>query len=306
MDIDIPGGFFIMDYTKINKYHGDLTSSDLCDVVVDAKSHEVPGMQQHAQLLVEDLRDAILNAETLYYLVSSVTRTPYLNEHFAVIIFDDRYCAEKYVDKFASLQLDIMDAAAMDYEWLFSYFYTCGAEAVDYCNERSGVTFGLEYYFLPDSYDSADAPARLFARFVNLCMQEIRNEQRVYAQKEHIVTLLKKNIVQSALDTKIFIPVISDASGDKVVHLDAYANVVTMSTENNEIFFPVYTSVYEFDIAGTSGIKIAQTSLLSYIEFIEKLAVNNDKIYGLAVNPEHVNFAMNRGILDIVLSNKSC
>ena len=45
--------------------------------------------------------------------------------------------------------------------------------------------------------------------------------------------------------------------------------------------------------------------MISYIDFIYHLAENNESIYGLAVNPNTVNFSMNKGIMEIIVSNKN-
>lgn len=290
-----------MNYKNLSQYEGDMSASDLCDAIVEAKTCNLPEIREAARMLVEDLRDAIVNAENLFYLVSSITRAPYINEHFAVFIFDDRYYAEKFVEKNSVLKLEIMDAAPNDYEWLFSYFYRCGAEGVDYCNDSSSVTFGINPFFLSDDYNENSAPGRLLARFVHLCMQEIRNEDRVYEKKDEIVNLLKRNIVGEALSTQIFIPVQGEPSQNTGM---ANARVAAMTTATNDVFFPVYTSIDEFRNNTVPGLSLAKTSLVSYIEFIENVAKNDEKVFGLAVNPEFVNFALNRGIMEIILANK--
>ncbi len=295
-----------MNYKSISNYEGDMSASDLCDAIVEARTCDLPEIRTAMHLLIEDLQLALLNAENLYYLVSDVTDAPHINEHFAVYLFDDRYYAEKFVEKNKVLKLNIHDAAPEDYEWLFSHFYNCGAECVDYCNDNSNVTFDLEHYFLSDNYDKTVAPGRLLSRFTNLCMQEIRNDDKQYERKPEIVTLLKKNIISESLTTNIFIPAFDDGNLASNVSLDKVnVRIATMSTSNKELFFPVYTARDEFKFTALDGIKLVETTLLSYIEFVEKIAKNNEHVFGLAINPESVNFAMNRGILDIVLQNKN-
>ena len=129
-----------------------------------------------------------------------------------------------------------------------------------------------------------------------------RNENRQYERKEDIVTLLKKNIIAEALTANVFIPVQSVGDGD--VSQPKEMRVATMSTENNELFFPVYTTVAEFERSPMDGIGLASTSLLAYIEFVYGIANTHTSVYGLAINPSSVNFAMNLGIMDLVLQNK--
>jgi hypothetical protein len=50
--------------------------------------------------------------------------------------------------------------------------------------------------------------------------------------------------------------------------------------------------------------KFVSTPLLSYIEFIRSISATNKHIIGLAVNPEHCNFALNQGIMNLVVINK--
>jgi hypothetical protein len=201
-----------MDYKNLKKYEGDMVASDLCDAIVEARMCDLPEIRNAAMLLVEDLQSAILNSENLYYFTSNYTRSVYINERFSTFVFDDRYYAEKFVEQHPNLKLDIADISQKEFESFFIALYQQGIEAIDYCNDRSNVTMGIAKYFLSDSYNPNEAPARDLSRFIHLCMQELRNEERQYEKKEDIINLLKRNIIAEALNCNVFIPVQSNAA----------------------------------------------------------------------------------------------
>lgn len=297
-----------MNYRNIHKYDGEMSSSDLCDAIVEAKSINIPEVRDAARLLVDDLRDSILSADKLYYLESEVTGSPHINEHFGVFLFDDCYYVEKFLEKNTVLHLRMKEVVPEEYEKLFTHLYDCGAECVDYCNDNSNVTFGIEHYFLSDDYNSKLCSARLLSRFVLLCMQEIRNSDKLYERKDEIVTLLKKNIIAESLGCRVLIPVRNEGEsidGQLVnVASGTQMNIATMNTESNEVFFPVYTNVGEFNKNPIPGLNVIATSLLSYIDFVYQVSVSNPNVFGLAINPNSVNFAMNKGIMEIILNNR--
>jgi hypothetical protein len=298
-----------MDYKNLNKYDGEMSSSDLCDAIVEARTIDIPEVRDAAKMLVDDLRDVIVGAEKIFYIKNQVTNAPHINEHFAVFIFDDKYYAEKFVENNTLLKLEIVEVENEKIESTMSYFFDCGAEGIDFCNDSSGVTFGLEHYFLSDDYNKNLCSARLLTRFILLCMQEIRNAERQYERKDDIVTLLKKNIIAETLGCNVLIPVHADGQhvDNQLINVagGTQMNIATMNTEDNAVFFPVYTNVAEFNKNPIPGIKLAATSMISYIDFIYHLAENNESIYGLAVNPNTVNFSMNKGIMEIIVSNKN-
>jgi hypothetical protein len=140
-------------------------------------------------------------------------------------------------------------------------------------------------------------------------MQEIRNEDKKYDKKNEIVDLLKKNIVAEALSTGILMPVKVDSDveliSDKVVKLkpNSPMNIVSIQAQSGETLFPVYTNANEFTPM-SQDIKLVQTSLLGFVEFVNNTSGNNNNIIGICVNPESVNFAMIKPILEIIMANK--
>jgi hypothetical protein len=297
-----------MDYKNINKYDGEMSSSDLCDAIIEARTIDIPEVRDAAKMLVEDLRDSILNASNLYYLKNVVTNSPHINEHFSVFLFDDMYYAEKFVEKNSLVKFEIVSVKPDAYASMFSQLYDCGADGIDYCNDNGSVTFGIEHYFLSDDYNRNLCSARNLTRFILLCMQEIRNVDRQYERKDEIVMLLKKNIIAESLSAQVLIPVRSDGQNvdNQLVNVASgtQMNIATMNTPDNAVFFPVFTNVSEFNKNPIPGLRLAATSMISYIEFVYNLASNNESVFGFAINPNTVNFAMNKGIMEIIINNK--
>lgn len=289
-----------MNYNNFKKYVGEMSSSDLCDAIVEAKTMDIPEVRTATNMLVDDLRDSILSSDELYYLVSKFTRMPHINEHFSVFVFDDRYYAEKFVENNSILGLEIASANNVDFEKTFSYFYDCGAEGVDFCNDSSSVMFGLEHYFLSDNYDKNKNGARMFSRFTALLMQEIRNVDKKYDRKTEIVLLLKKNVIAEALTNFVYVPVqeVVDPKHGKQVH------IATMQSTDGKVFFPVYTSISEFNPNELPGLQLSKAGIAEYVEFIYGRAQQDPDVYGINVNPGSINFSMNVDIMKNILDNK--
>lgn len=289
-----------MNYKNFIKYAGEMSASDLCDAIVEAKTMDIPEVRAATNMLVDDLRDAILSSDELYYLVSKFTRMPHINEHFSIFIFNDKYYAEKYIENNQVLGLEIATINNGGFEAAFSYFYDCGAEGVDFCNDSSSVMFGLEHYFLSESYDRNSNQARMFSRFAALLMQEIRNAEKQYDRKNEIVMLLKKNIIAEALTNVVYVPVqeIDDPEHGKQVH------ITTMQSTDGKVFFPIYTNPAEFNSKELPGLQLSKTTILSYVDFIYGRAQQDPDIYGINVNPASLNFSMNRDIMKNILDNK--
>lgn len=289
-----------MNYNNFKKYVGEMSSSDLCDAIVEAKTMDIPEVRTATNMLVDDLRDSILSSDELYYLVSKFTRMPHINEHFSVFVFDDRYYAEKFVENNSILGLEIASANNVDFEKTFSYFYDCGAEGVDFCNDSSSVMFGLEHYFLSDNYDKNKNGARMFSRFTALLMQEIRNVDKKYDRKTEIVLLLKKNVIAEALTNFVYVPVqeVVDPKHGKQVH------ITTMQSTDGKVFFPVYTSISEFNPNELPGLQLSKAGIAEYVEFIYGRAQQDPDVYGINVNPGSINFSMNVDIMKNILDNK--
>lgn len=283
-----------MNYNNLIKYSGEMSASDLCDAIVEARTMDIPEVQEATRMLVDDLRDAILSSDEIYYLASRYTRLPHLNEHFGIYIFNDKYYAEKFVEKNTILGFEIIAIPAANFENTFSYFYDCGAECIDFCNDTSNVTFGLKHYFLSDRYNEELLSARMLQRFVALGMQEIRNVDKVYDRKQEIVMLLKKNIIAEVLSTNIYVPVESDGE---------QTHIVTMKADNNKVFFPVFTNTSEFDSNSLPGVKISPTTMLSFVQLIYNLASKDATVSGIVVNPHSVNFSMNSEVMKNVIDN---
>jgi hypothetical protein len=298
-----------MDYKNLNHYSGEMSAVDLCDAIVEAKEINIPEVREATRMLVDDLRDAILSSDVIYYLRSNFTKCPHISERFSVFIFTDKYYAEKFVENNANLNLEVVEVSNEGFEKMFSMFYDCGAEAVDYCNDANSVMFGIEHFFLSSSYNKSLCSARALNRFILISMQEIRNTEKQYERKSEIVTLLKKNIVAESLSTTVLVPVVTNGEFEDVenqlvnVPMQTQMNVATVTTPNGELFFPVYTNVSEFNSNPIDGLKVARFSMLSFIRFVYDTVKNNENVLGIIVNPSTVNFAMTEPILDIILGN---
>ena len=297
-----------MDYKTFKKQNGEMSASDLCDAIVEARDIDIPEVVEATKMLVVDLRDTLLSTEELFYLESRLTKSPYINEHFSVFVFDDKYYAEKFVDAHPFLKLEIKTIKNDEYEKTMSHFYDVGADGVDYCNDTSSITLGIKHFFLSDDYNDSIISARSLSKFICLCMQEVRNEEKQYDKKSEIVDLLKKNIIAETLSTNILMPVkVNDdveLISDKVAKIkpNSPMNIVSIQAQSGETLFPVYTNHNEFTPMG-EDIKLVQTSLLGFVDFVNKTANENKNIIGICVNPESVNFAMIKPILEIVMAN---
>ncbi len=298
-----------MDYKNLNCYSGEMSAGDLCDAIVEAKEVNIPEVREATRLLVDDLRDAILSSETIYYLKSKFTNSPHISERFSAFIFTDKYYAEKFVDGNSVLGLEIVEVANANFENFFTMLYDCGAEAVDYCNDTNSVMFGIEHFFLSSNYNRKLCSARNLNRFALISMQEIRNVDKQYERKAEIITLLKKNIVAEALSATVLVPVVANGEFEDVdnqlinVPMQTQMNVATVTTPNGELFFPVYTNVAEFNMSPIEGLKVAKFSMISFIRFVYNVVKDNESVLGIIVNPTTVNFAMTEPILDIILGN---
>lgn len=298
-----------MNYKTFKKQSGEMSASDLCDAIVEARDIDIPEVVEATKMLVVDLRDTLLSTDELFYLESRLTKSPYINEHFSVFVFDDRYYAEKFIDAHPFLNLEIKTLKSDEYENAMSRFYDIGADGVDYCNDTSAITLGIKHFLLSDDYDNTVISARNLSKFICLCMQEIRNEDKKYDKKNEIVDLLKKNIIAEALSTGILMPVKVDSDAelisDKVVKIkpNSPMNIVSIQAQGGETLFPVYTNSNEFTPM-SQDIKLVQTSLLGFVEFVNNTSGNNNNIVGICVNPESVNFAMIKPILEIIMANK--
>lgn len=286
-----------------------MTAVDLCDAIVEAKEINIPEVRDATRMLVDDLRDAILSSDVIYYLRSNFTKSPHVSERFSIFIFTDRYYAEKFVDNNTNLYLEIVEVDKNNFERTFSMFYDCGAEAVEYCNDANSVMFGIEHFFLSSDYNKSLCSARALNRFILISMQELRNDEKQYDRKAEIITLLKKNIVAESLTTTVLVPVVANGEFEDVenqlvnVPMQTQMNVATVTTPNGELFFPVYTNVSEFNANPIEGLKVAKFSMLFFIRFVYDTVKNNDNVLGIIVNPSTVNFAMTEPILDIILGN---
>ena len=299
-----------MNYKTFEKQNSEMSASDLCDAIVEARDIDIPEVVEATKMLVLDLRDVLLSSDELFYLESQLTKSPYINEHFSVFIFDDKYYAEKFIDAHPVLKLEVKSVKNSEYESLISKFYDAGADGVDYCNDESSITLGIKHFLLSDDYNHSISSARVLNRFVCLCMQEIRNDEKLYDRKAEIVDLLKKNIVAEALTNSVFMPIKADKDAelltDKIVKIkeNTPMNIVSIQAQGGEVLFPVYTNENEFT-AMQNDIKLVQTSMLGFIEFVNQAANSNKSIVGICVNPETVNFAMIKPILEIVVANKN-
>jgi hypothetical protein len=92
---------------------------------------------------------------------------------------------------------------------------------------------------------------------------------------------------------------------DKVAKIkpNSPMNIVSIQAQGGETLFPVYTNHNEFTLMD-KDVKLVQTSLLGFVDFVNKTANENKNIVGICVNPESVNFAMIKPILEIVMANK--
>ena len=299
----------MMNYKNFKEYSGEMSAVDLCDAIVEAKEIEIPEVRSATKLLVDDLRDAILSSDVLYYLQSKFTKSPHINERFSIFVFSDKYYAEKFLENNQILGLEIVEVEKYKFESMFINFYDCGAEGVDYCNDSNSVMFGIEHFFLSDNYNRNLCSARLFNRFVLLTMQEIRNNDKQYDKKAEIITLLKKNIIAEALTTFVLVPVVNASGLESVEHQiinipsNTQMNVATVTTQSGEIFFPVYTNTGEFRKGYLEGLKVASFSLISFVEFVSSTLKANPNVLGIIVNPATSNFAMTELILDLIRDN---
>ena len=299
----------LMNYKNFKKQQSEMSASDLCDAIVEARDIDIPEVVEATKLLVVDLRDVLLSTEELFYLESKFTKSPYINEHFSAFVFDDKYYADKFVDTHPTLNLEVKTVKNSEYENLMSKFYNFGLDGIDYCNDTSAITLGIKHFLLSDDYDNTLPTARNLNKFICLCMQEIRNEEKIYERKSEIVNLLKKNIVAEVLTTAIYMPVKIDGNteciSEKVVKIkeNTPMNIVSIQAQGGEVLFPVYTSVDEFTMQ-QEDVKLVPTSMVGFVEFVNKMISNNSSVVGISVNPESVNFAMIKPILEIVMANK--
>lgn len=298
-----------MNYKTFKKQNGEMSASDLCDAIVEARDVDIPEVVEATKMLVVDLRDTLLSTDELFYLESELTRSPYINEHFSVFVFDDKYYAEKFVDAHPLLKLKVNTIKSTEYESAITRFYDAGADSVDYCNDTSAITLGIKHFFLSDDYNNSIVSARNLNKFICLCMQEVRNEDKKYDKKNEIIDLLKKNIIAETLSSSILMPVKVDVNveliSDKIVKIkpNSPMNIVSIQAQSGETLFPVYTNQNEFTPM-SPDVKLVQTSLLGFVEFVNQSFRENNNIIGICVNPESVNFAMVKQIIEIVIANK--
>jgi hypothetical protein len=294
----------MINYQNKKDYKGDLSASDLCDAIVEASQVDIAEVAEAKKLLIEDLRDAILSDDTIYYLTSKFTNSPYVNERYSLPIFTVKELADDFVKAHSVWGVLVNSVKQKDYKEFFSSVYNYGIDGIEYYNDESHVSMGLEAYFLSEDHVFSNAPARSLSRFVLLGMQEIRNVEKQYDNKAYIIDLLKKNIIAEGIVSNVFVPVQTDIQSDSdilTVPEGASVKVVTMSNESGKLFFPVYLNLEEYSKNKIPGIKIVPSSLLNFIKMVN--GISDPNIIGVIVNPNAVGFAMNKDIMNLILEN---
>lgn len=300
----------MIDYNKIlsSESNTDVCTSDLCNAIVDASMmQDVAEIAEATKLLMGDLGVAILKSDSLWYLVSTYTQKPYINETMATPIFDDEYYAQKFVDGHSNLKLKMLNVKQKDFERFFVEIYNTGIWAVSYLSDNKCVNIPIEKYLLSDIYDSNTCRAQEFDKYSIMLMQEIRNPYRQYDQKNKIVDLLKKNIIDQVSKAHVFVPInaINEKPSTQLVVSVKYGQnlkLVTMRTEDQRVFFPVYTSVNEFEKNSIDGVNLVSMPLSEFVRVIRASINKDSSIVGIVSNPGSVGFAMSKQILDIFLS----
>lgn len=295
-----------MDYSTVKNYKVDMTASDLCDAIVEAYSIDIQEVREAAKMLVDDLKYAILQMPKIYLIMSLHTNAPYVNERFGVYVFSDEHYAETFVENNKDVfGYVIKEVFANDYESLFTYLYNAGIDHIEYCNDCSKVSMPIKLHFLSNNYISNNYTARLLSRFVLLCMQEIRNDDKKYDRKDNLIDILKKNVIVESVNSTVLIPIFHE-SNNLIVQVPKGSNIqiATMKAANNELFFPIYTSVEEYKKNPIDNLKLIPIPLINHIENVLSNMTQNKDIKGIIVNPGSVSFGMTEPVLKAIATNK--
>ena len=290
-----------MNYKNRQKYEG-MSIDELCDAIADAsKVMDGDDLNGAVKLLVEDLRDALLDTDQLFVLRSKYTNSPYITERLSAMVFEDEYYANKFADERKELGL-IVDAIKNEaYENFFSVLHDCGVNHIDLCGEGNNyIRMLVDELFLSDDYNKKNYSAIDLNRFSTMLMQEVRNTERVYDRKDNIVTLLKKNVIATLMGCAVWVPVAMMSVDGK----DAM-KVLTAPVNVSQATFPVYTNLREaFAMRNHSeSIKLTLMKAPSVIRFVSETMKQNKSIVGLTINPLTTNFTMTGEVLDICLEN---
>ena len=285
----------------------DMSASDICNVIAEAAMmQDIDEIARATKMLMKDLGDALLASDALWYLKSGFTDLPYISETMTTLIFDDEYYAQKYADTHSTLKLLPQRVERNNYKRMFAEIYDCGIGSVAYCNNSKSVALPIDVYFLTVSTQKNACNARELTRYIAMLMQEIRNDERQYDRKNQIVDLLKKNVISSMTGAKVFVPInaIKDVHAELVVDISFGTNlkVSTMRTDDNRIFFPVYTSVAEYKKNSMQGLNLVSIPLGEFIRFVRHSIDRDPSVIGVVVNSGSFNFAINKSIMDIFLS----
>lgn len=302
----------MIDYSKIlnTKSDNEVSTVDLCNAIVDTSMmQDIEDVAKATKLFMEDLGIALLKSDALWYLISPYTQKPYINETMATPIFDDEYYAQKFIDGHPSLSLKMQKVEQKDFKRLFFDIYNTGIWAVSYLSDNKGVNLPVKNYLLSDTYNSKTCSAQEFDKYTTMLMQEIRNSNRQYTQKNKIVDLLKKNIIDQISKAFVFVPINAineNVSTQLVVDMKYGQNLklVTMRTEEQRVFFPIYTSIDEYRKSPINGVNLVVMPLVEFVRVIRSSMEKDNSIIGIVSNPGSVGFAMSKQILDIFLSNQ--
>lgn len=284
-----------------NKSH--MTTTDLCDAIVEASlASDLEDVQNAIKILTKDLCEKIADSEKTFFVVSPFTKLPYVTETLSTPIFDDEYYASKYVDSHSMLNLQVQHVKKVNLHSFLQKLDSDGIATVSFCNDSNSVTVPLRPHFLKS--DDSSSGCRSLSLYSTMLMQEVRNPSRVYANKNEIVSLLKKNILFEMTRSVVFVPInsiesINNSDDNLVMEIPYGKNLraATVCTSDGKVFYPIYSNPEEYLKNKVDGLRLIKVPFRDYCGFVMETMKKDSKTIGIVFNSGSINFAMTEPIL---------